>query len=49
MNMHNILPSDLTMTNLINIRYDEERGIVKTYCIRGKVVVTEYDKIVYVG
>ena len=49
MNNNKIMLSELTITNMINLRWDENCGIIKTYFVRGKVVRTENDRITYVS
>jgi hypothetical protein len=41
--------SDLTLANMLDLRWDEERGIIKIYSVRGKLVRTENGKITYIG
>lgn len=48
MNNNEIMLSELTIANMINLRWDENCGIIKIYFVRGKVVRTENDKITYV-
>lgn len=43
-NICNIPESEFNMTNLLSLRYDEERGIVKVYNIRGKLILEENGK-----
>lgn len=33
--------SEFNMKNLLDLRYDEERGVVKIYQIRGKLIVDD--------
>lgn len=40
--------TDLTLTNMIDLRWDEECGIIKIYSVRGMLVRTENGRIVYV-
>lgn len=49
MNNNGIMLSELTIANMINLRWDENCGIIKIYFVRGKVVRTENDKITYVA
>ena len=49
MNNNEIMLSELTITNMINLRWDENCGIIKIYFVRGKVVRTENDKITYIA
>jgi hypothetical protein len=41
--------NELTLSNMIDLRWDEERGIIKIYSVRGKLVRTENGKITYIG
>ena len=43
-NICNIPESEFNMTNLLSLRYDEERGIIKVYNIRGKLILEENGK-----
>ena len=49
MNNNKIMLSELTIANMINLRWDENCGIIKVYFVRGKVVRTENDKITYIA
>ena len=49
MNNNGIMLSELTIANMINLRWDENCGIIKIYFVRGKVVRTENDKITYIA
>lgn len=49
MNNNEIMLSELTIANMIDLRWNESCGIVKIYFVRGKVVRTENDKIAYVA
>lgn len=40
--------SDLTLSNMLDLRWDEECGIIKIYSVRGMLVRTENGRIVYV-
>ena len=40
-NIQDIPASEFNMKNLLDIRYDKERGIVKIYQIRGKLIVDD--------
>ena len=33
--------SEFNMKNLLDLRYDEERGVVKIYQIRGKLIIDD--------
>ena len=33
--------AEFNMKNLLDLRYDEERGVVKIYQIRGKLIVDD--------
>lgn len=41
--INNIPESEFNMKTLISMRYDEERGVVKVYYIRGKLIVVDYN------
>lgn len=43
--MNDINLSDLNLRNMIDLRYDEIRGIIKIYNVRGKIVITNNDVI----
>lgn len=49
MNNNEIMISELTVANMINLRWDETLGIIKIYFVRGKIVRTENDKITYIA
>lgn len=49
MNNNEIMLSELTIANMINLRWDETFGIIKIYFVRGKIVRTENDKITYIA
>lgn len=40
-NINDIPTSEFNMKNLLDLRYDEERGVVKIYQIRGKLIVDD--------
>lgn len=42
--IHDIPTSEFNMHTLLTMRYDEERGIVKVYNIRGKLILEENGK-----
>lgn len=48
-NIDDIKQSDLTMANLIDLRYDEERGVIKIYQIRGRLVLEENFRLSFIG
>lgn len=39
--IQDIPASEFNMKNLLDLRYDEVRGVVSIYCIRGKVIVDD--------
>ena len=39
--IQDIPASEFNMKNLLDLRYDEERGIVKIYQIRGKLIIDD--------
>ena len=41
--IHDIPESEFNMKNLLDLRYDEQRGVVKIYQIRGKLIVDDND------
>ena len=41
--IQDIPASEFNMKNLLDLRYDEERGVVKVYNIRGKLIVEDND------
>lgn len=41
--IQDIPTSEFNMKNLLALRYDEERGVVKVYNIRGKLIVEDND------
>lgn len=41
--IQDIPTSEFNMKNLLDLRYDEERGVVKVYNIRGKLIVEDND------
>lgn len=42
--IHDIPESEFNMRTLLTMRYDEVRGIVKVYSIRGKLILDENGK-----
>lgn len=42
--IHNISESEFNARTLLTMRYDEERGIVKVYNVRGKLILEENGK-----
>lgn len=40
-NINDIPASEFNMKNLLDLRYDEQRGVVKIYQIRGKLIVDD--------
>lgn len=43
-NIKDISESEFNMSNLLSLRYDEERGIVKVYYIQGTLIFEENGK-----
>lgn len=39
--IQDIPASEFNMKNLLDLRYDEERGVVSIYYIRGKIIVED--------
>jgi hypothetical protein len=41
--INNIPESEFNWKTLVSMRYDEERGVVRVYYIRGKLIVEDYN------
>ena len=39
--IQDIPASEFNMKNLLDLRYDEERGVISIYCIGGKLIVDD--------